>query len=46
MVATFTDSTLYGAEGKIIEDVSDLEGYDKHKVYSQSGALLGLVDKA
>ena len=40
----WTDSSSYGSTGKLLED-DDLEGYDKHKVYSQAGALLGLIEE-
>ena len=39
VVAAYTDSALYGAEGEIIERDEDLEGYDKHKLFSQGGSL-------
>ena len=44
-VVAASDRALYGAEGDVIDNGLDLEGYGKHKIYSQSGALLGLVSK-
>ena len=43
-VAVWSDSSLYGSLGEPLED-SDLDGYDKHKIYSQAGALVGLVSR-
>ncbi len=40
VVAAFSDSALYGAEGEIIERDEDLEGYDKHKLFSEGGLIL------
>ena len=44
-VGAFTDSSLYGAEGVLIDRDSDLEGYDKHKIHSQAGSLITLMSK-
>jgi len=45
VVAAWTDSALYGAEGELLEDEDDLEGYDRHKIFSQRGALVGLISR-
>ena len=42
-IGAWTDSALYGAEGETFDRDSDLEGYDKHKVYSQRGAFIAMV---
>ena len=42
-IGVWTDSALYGAEGEQFDRDSDLEGYDKHKVYSQRGAFVAIV---
>jgi len=44
-VGAWTDSALYGAEGEVYDDDSDLEGFDKHKIYSQRGAFIALVSE-
>ena len=36
---------MYGAEGEIIDNDDDLKGYDKHKIYSQGGSLLVIMNK-
>ena len=41
-VATWSDSSLYGVKGEPLED-DDLQEYDRHKVRSQAGALVGVV---
>ena len=41
-LATWSDSSLYGSMGEPLGD-SDLEGYDRHKVYSQGGCIIGFM---
>ena len=41
-VATWTDSTLFGVTGEEIAD-EDVDKFDKHKIYSQCGCLIGLL---
>ena len=43
ILAVWTDSSLYGSEGGIIENDEDLKGYEKHKIFSQGGAFLALM---
>ena len=43
-IACWTDSSLYGSEGEPLGD-DDLQGFDKHKVYSQGGCVLGFMDR-
>ena len=43
--AVWSDSALYGAEGELLDNDEDLEGYDKHKIFSQRGAFVGLISK-
>ena len=45
VVAAFTDSSLYGSEGELIPDDDALSGYDKHKLHSQAGSLLVIMNK-
>ena len=45
VVAVFSDSSLYGATGELIECDSDLEGYDKHSIHSQGGALITVMSR-
>ena len=45
ILGAWTDSALYGTEGEVLDPDSDLEGYDKHKIYSQRGAFLALVSQ-
>ena len=45
VIACWSDSALYGAEGELLTD-RDLEGYGKHKVYSQRGTLVAFMSKA
>jgi len=45
VVAAFTDSSLYGSQGELIPDDDSLAGYDKHKLHSQGGSLLVIMDK-
>ena len=45
IVAAFTDSSLYGSEGELIPDDDALSGYDKHKLHSQAGSLLLIMNK-
>ena len=42
-MGVWTDSALYGAQGEVLED-PHLEGYDRLKIYSQAGALVGFID--
>ena len=44
ILGAFTDSGLYGAEGEPLSD-SDLDDYDKHKINSQQGTLLVMLEK-
>ena len=44
-IGAWTDSALYGAEGEFFDEDSDLEGYDKHTIYSQRGAFIALVSQ-
>ena len=39
-IAIYTDSSLYGAEGELIDGDEDLKDYDKHKCFSQRGNLI------
>ena len=45
VVAAFTDSSLYGSEGELIPDDDALKGYDKHKLHSQAGSSLVIMNK-
>ena len=45
VLGAWTDSSLYNAEGELVDVDSDLEGYDKHKLYSQGGAFLAMLPK-
>ncbi len=44
-VGAYTDSSLYGSQGEIIPDDEDLAGYDKHKLHSQAGSLIVIMNK-
>ena len=46
IVAAYTDSSLYGSEGELIHNDSELAGFDKHKVYSQGGSLILLMNES
>ena len=43
-VVVWTDSALYNSEGEWLGEDPDLAGYDRHSVYSQAGALIGLMN--
>ena len=45
VVAAYTDSSLYGSEGDLIPDDDALKGFSKHKIHSQGGSLLLIMDK-
>ena len=45
MIGAWTDSALYGAQGEVLDNDSDLEGYDKHKCFLQRGAFLAILSK-
>ena len=45
VVAAFTDSSLYGSEGELIPDDEALKGFEKHKLHSQAGSLLVIMNK-
>ena len=45
VVAAYTDSSLYGSEGDLIPDDDALKGFNKHKIHSQGGSLLLIMDK-
>ena len=45
IVAAYTDSSLYGSEGEVIDCDEDLVKYDKHKVFSQAGSLVVIMNK-
>ena len=45
IVAAYTDSSLYGSEGELIHNDDGLAGYDKHKVCSQGGRLILLMNE-
>jgi len=45
VVAAYTDSSLYGSEGEIIDNDEELKGYDKHKLFSQGGSLIAMLNK-
>ena len=45
VVGAFTDSSLYGSQGELIPDDDALEGYDKHKLHSQGGSLIVVMDR-
>ena len=44
VLGVWTDSSLYGSTGELIDADSDLEGYDKHLLHSQGGAFLAVLD--
>ena len=46
VVVVWTDSALYNSEGELIENDEELAKYDKHKVHSQAGALVGMMNQA
>ena len=43
IVAAYTDSSLYGSSGELIDNDEDLKGFDKHKLHSQGGSLVVLM---
>ena len=43
-MAVWTDSALYGSLGEPLDD-EDLVGYEKHRVYSQAGCLVGFLPR-
>ena len=45
VIAAYTDSSLYGSEGELIDNDEDLSGYDKHKLHSQGGSLIVIMNK-
>lgn len=42
-VLCWHDSSLYGSAGEAIDDDADLAGFDRHKVRSQMGVLVGVA---
>ena len=44
VVMVWTDSALYNSEGEWLGEDPDLSGHDRHSIYSQAGALVGLMN--
>ena len=45
VAAAYTNLSLSGSEGELIPDDDALKGYNKHKLHSQSGSFLLLMNK-
>ena len=45
VVVVWTDSALYNSQGELIENDEELAKYDKHKVHSQAGSLVGVMNQ-
>ena len=45
ILVAWTDSSLYGSEGNIIEMDLDLKYLNEHKVFSQGGSLIAFMDR-
>ena len=45
VLAVWTDSSLYGSEGEPLDQDIDVKMFDKHSLYSQGGALVGMISR-